>query len=105
MQIVAKVRAAYRIDFTLRNFFEAPTIAQLSSAIEKEIISEKESLSESEARQITSENQGSLIVRTLVSVTTRPVERRAFSKVLCAGTHQIYIGRSIENGHKPANRS
>jgi pimeloyl-ACP methyl ester carboxylesterase len=33
MQIVAKIRSSYQIDFTLREFFEAPTIAELGSVV------------------------------------------------------------------------
>ena len=40
MQIVAKIRSSYQIDFTLREFFEAPTIAQLSSVVQARISGE-----------------------------------------------------------------
>jgi len=33
MQIVAKMRSSYHIDFTLREFFEAPTIAESSAVV------------------------------------------------------------------------
>src|SRR4030095_14531616 len=33
MQIVSKIRSSYRIDFTLREFFEAPTVAQMSAVV------------------------------------------------------------------------
>jgi acyl transferase domain-containing protein/acyl carrier protein len=52
MQIVAKIRAAYPVDFSLRNFFEAPTIARLSSAIREKIISRIETLSDTEAQRL-----------------------------------------------------
>jgi len=34
MQIVSKIRFAYRMNLTLRSFFEAPTIAQLSAVVQ-----------------------------------------------------------------------
>lgn len=60
MQIVSKVRSCYEIGFTLRDFFEAPTIAQLSAAIRQEILKKLESLSDSEAEQMISNEQNSL---------------------------------------------
>jgi pimeloyl-ACP methyl ester carboxylesterase len=33
MQVVAEIRRTFRVDFTLREFFEAPTIAQSSGAV------------------------------------------------------------------------
>ena len=52
MQIVAKVRSFYQMDLSLREFFAAPTIAQLSSEIEAKIMREIESLSDDEAGQL-----------------------------------------------------
>ncbi len=37
MQVVAKIRSSFRTEFTLREFFEAPTIAQLSSIVQAKI--------------------------------------------------------------------
>lgn len=54
MQIVSRIRSLYKIGFTLREFFEAPTIAQLSSAIEARVLAEVESLTNDEARQLVS---------------------------------------------------
>jgi len=54
MQIVAKIRSAYEIDFTLREFFEAPTIAQLGAVVHAKILAEIESLTDDEARQLLS---------------------------------------------------
>ncbi len=54
MQIVSKIRSLYQISFTLREFFEAPTIAQLSSVIEARILAEIESLTDDQARQLVS---------------------------------------------------
>jgi NAD(P)-dependent dehydrogenase (short-subunit alcohol dehydrogenase family)/acyl carrier protein len=54
MQIVAKVRARYGIDFTLKEFFEAPTIAQASPLIEARIIADIEQLSDEQARALVS---------------------------------------------------
>ena len=52
MQIVSKIRFLYQIDLTLREFFERPTIAQLSSAIRARIVAEIEGLSDDEAKQL-----------------------------------------------------
>jgi NAD(P)-dependent dehydrogenase (short-subunit alcohol dehydrogenase family)/acyl carrier protein len=52
MQIVAKVRSFYQIDLSLRDFFDGPTIAQLSSRIELKIMQEIEALSDEEAGQL-----------------------------------------------------
>jgi acyl transferase domain-containing protein/acyl carrier protein len=54
MQIVTKVRSAYHIDLTLREFFEAPTIAQLSSVIQARIIGVSESLTNGQGRPLLS---------------------------------------------------
>ena len=54
MQIVSKIRSLYQISFTLREFFEAPTIAQLGSVIEARILAEIESLTDDQARQLVS---------------------------------------------------
>ncbi len=54
MQIVSRIRALYKIRFTLREFFEAPTIAQLSSVIQARILAEIEALSDEEARELIS---------------------------------------------------
>ena len=51
MQIVARIRAGYQVDFSLREFLEGPTIAQLSSRIGAKILREIESLSDEEARR------------------------------------------------------
>jgi pimeloyl-ACP methyl ester carboxylesterase len=54
MQIVAKIRSAYHIELSLREFFEAPTIAQLSSVVQARIIGESESLTDDRARPLLS---------------------------------------------------
>src|SRR5205085_1668367 len=51
MRIVAQVRTAYQIDFTLRKFFENPTIAGVAFAIREEIVAEIEGLTEEEMSQ------------------------------------------------------
>jgi len=52
MQILAKVRSFYRIDFSLRDFFAAPTIARLSSAVERRILREIENLRDDEVGRL-----------------------------------------------------
>ena len=51
MQIVARLRSLYHVDITLRDFFEAPTIARLSSFIREKMIQDIESLTDEEVRQ------------------------------------------------------
>jgi len=55
MQIVSQIRSLYRINFTLREFFEAPTIAQLSSVVEGRILAEIETLTDRQARALLSD--------------------------------------------------
>jgi len=52
MQIVAKIRSSYQISFTLRDFFDAPTIAESRALIEDRVLAQIESLSEDEARAL-----------------------------------------------------
>jgi len=52
LQIVSRIRSSYRISFTLRELFEAPTIAQSSSAIERRIAAEIDSLTDDEVRHL-----------------------------------------------------
>jgi pimeloyl-ACP methyl ester carboxylesterase/acyl carrier protein len=54
MQIVAQIRSSYQIHFTLREFFAAPTIAQLSSVVQARISGESESLTDDQARPLLS---------------------------------------------------
>jgi acyl transferase domain-containing protein len=56
MQIVAKIRSSYQISFTLRDFFEAPTIAEARALIEERVLAQVESLSEDEARALLSQS-------------------------------------------------
>ncbi len=52
MQIVARLRAAYRIDITLREFFEAPTIAQFSATIRDRLLADIENLTDEQVREL-----------------------------------------------------
>jgi len=54
MQIVSRIRCLYQIAFTLRDFFEAPTISQLSSMIQTRALAEIEGLTDEEARRLIS---------------------------------------------------
>jgi acyl carrier protein len=54
MQVVAKIRSSYQIAFSLREFFEAPSIAQLSSVVHARLLAEIESLTDDQARQLMS---------------------------------------------------
>ena len=49
IQIVARINQEFGIDLSLRHFFEAPTVAQLSNVIEEILIAEIEGLSDDEA--------------------------------------------------------
>jgi acyl carrier protein len=57
MQIVARVRSLYQVTFNLRDFFESPTIAQMSSLIHARILEDIEGLSDEQARQQISDHQ------------------------------------------------
>jgi acyl carrier protein len=56
MQIVSRIRSLYQIPFTLRDFFEGSTIAQLSSLIQARILAEIEGLSDEQVRRLISNN-------------------------------------------------
>lgn len=47
-QLVARISEAFEMEFPLRTFFEAPTIAQLAVAVEEALIARLEDLSEDE---------------------------------------------------------
>ncbi len=51
-QLIVKIRAAFGVDLSLRSLFEAPTIAELSSEIERLIIACVERMSEAEAQAL-----------------------------------------------------
>jgi NAD(P)-dependent dehydrogenase (short-subunit alcohol dehydrogenase family)/acyl carrier protein len=48
MQIVSRLRTAYQVNFTLKNFFESPTIAEIGHAVQERLVSEIEGLSDAE---------------------------------------------------------
>jgi acyl transferase domain-containing protein/acyl carrier protein len=54
LQIVTRIRAVYNVNLTLRDFFEAPVIAQLSSLIQDRLIMDIENLSDEEVRELLS---------------------------------------------------
>jgi amino acid adenylation domain-containing protein len=51
-QLLTKIRNAFGVDLPLRAIFDAPTIAALSAAIEREIIARVESMTEAEAQAL-----------------------------------------------------
>ena len=55
LQILTRVRAAYNVNITLRDFFEAPAIAPLSALIQDRLIAEIENLSDDEVRELLAE--------------------------------------------------
>lgn len=52
MQIVSRIRTAYGVNFTLRNFFEGPTIEQVASAIQTNLIAEIEKMDDAEVKRL-----------------------------------------------------
>lgn len=51
-QLIARIRSAFGVDLSLRTLFDTPTIAELSSEIERLIIARVENMSEDEARAL-----------------------------------------------------
>lgn len=51
-QLIGKIRGAFGVDLSLRTLFDTPTIAELSSEIERLIIARVENMSEDEARAL-----------------------------------------------------
>jgi amino acid adenylation domain-containing protein len=51
-QVILRIRQKFGVDLTLRNLFEAQTVAKLSSEIERLLISKLDSMTEEEARQM-----------------------------------------------------
>src|SRR5207237_8615827 len=49
MQVLSRVRDAFRVELSLRRFFEAPTIAWLGSVIEAMLVREIREVSSAEA--------------------------------------------------------
>jgi acyl carrier protein len=49
-QVIAQLRDAFQIEIPLRDFFEAPTVAELAAVIEDVLIERLEALSDEEAR-------------------------------------------------------
>ncbi len=52
MQVVMKLRTQYRVEISLRDFFEAPTIARQSAFIREKLIQEIENLTDDEVREL-----------------------------------------------------
>jgi NAD(P)-dependent dehydrogenase (short-subunit alcohol dehydrogenase family) len=55
MQIVSRIRGAFGTNFTLRNFFEGPTIAQVAAAIQTQMIAEIDKMDDAEVKRLISE--------------------------------------------------
>lgn len=51
-QLIVKIRSAFGVDLALRTLFDAPTIAELSSEIERLIVARIENMSEAEAESL-----------------------------------------------------
>jgi len=56
MQIVSRLRSAYGTSFTLRNFFEGPTIAGVAAAIQASIVAEIEKMDDADVKRLISEH-------------------------------------------------
>jgi acyl transferase domain-containing protein len=56
MQIVSRIRNAYESNFTLRDFFEGPTITKNADAIRSDIVSQIESMNDDEVRRLISDH-------------------------------------------------
>ncbi len=54
LQIVTRIRTVYGVDIGLRDFFEAPTIAQVSALIQDKLIMDIANLSDDEVRELIS---------------------------------------------------
>ncbi len=54
LQIVARLRSTYHVNLSLRDFFEAPTIAQLSATIRERILEDIANLTDEEVRDLIS---------------------------------------------------
>jgi non-ribosomal peptide synthetase component F/acyl carrier protein len=52
-QIMLRVRQSFDVELTLRNFFDAPTIADLTELIEQRVVQQVRELPEAEAEQLT----------------------------------------------------
>ena len=51
-QLIVKIRSTFGVDLSLRSLFEAPTVAELSSEIERLIVARVENMSEEEAQAL-----------------------------------------------------
>ena len=51
-QLIVKIRSTFGVDVALRTLFDAPTIAELSAEIERQIIARVENMSEEEAQAL-----------------------------------------------------
>ena len=56
-QVLTRVREAFRVEMSLRRFFDAPTIADLAAAIEDLLVREIGELSDEEARRLAEDPQ------------------------------------------------
>jgi hypothetical protein len=50
--MIARVRNVFGVELTLRNLFDAPTIAQLSARVERLLLVKLEAMSEDEAQRL-----------------------------------------------------
>jgi amino acid adenylation domain-containing protein len=57
-QVIARVRDTFSIDLSLRSLFEAPTVAELSSQIERLLLEKLEAMSEEEAHRMLNSKAG-----------------------------------------------
>src|SRR6266851_4458464 len=60
MQIVSRIRSLYQIPFTLIDFFDGSTIAQISSVIQARILAKSEGLTDEQVRRLISDAESTL---------------------------------------------
>jgi amino acid adenylation domain-containing protein len=57
-QLIVRVREAFGVELALRHVFEAPTVAAISAAIEKQVAANLESMTEEQAKSLLKSMQG-----------------------------------------------
>ncbi|MBC3840445.1 hypothetical protein GXW82_10065 [Streptacidiphilus sp. 4-A2] len=58
-QLISQIRVEFQVDFPLREFFQAPTIAELATAVEDLITAQMSDLTEEELRDMLAEMDAS----------------------------------------------
>ncbi|HKI71284.1 MAG TPA: phosphopantetheine-binding protein, partial [Verrucomicrobiae bacterium] len=61
MQVLTRVREAFRVELSFRHFFEEPTITELAAAIEDLLVREIRELSDEEAERLAGAGDSELL--------------------------------------------